>query len=49
MDRHPKPLVERWRALLIELHAARGHDCAMHALANPEWVDLAMSGQTVVV
>ena len=43
------PMVERWRAMLVELRAASGNDYAMYAVANRELLDLAMSGQTAVV
>ncbi|MDH0746739.1 NAD-glutamate dehydrogenase [Pseudomonas sp. GD03842] len=43
------PMVERWRAMLVELRAASGHDYAMYAVANRELLDLAMSGQVAVV
>jgi len=43
------PMVERWRAMLVELRAASGTDYAMYAVANRELLDLAMSGQAVVV
>ncbi|WP_158541388.1 MULTISPECIES: hypothetical protein [unclassified Pseudomonas] len=49
MAGHPIPLVERWGAVLVKGCAARGHGYAMHAVANPEWLDLAMSGRTAVV
>ena len=42
-------MVERWRAMLVELRAASGNDYAMYAVANRELLDLAMSGQTSVV
>lgn len=43
------PMVDRWRAMLVELRAASGTDYAMYAVANRELLDLAMSGQTNVV
>jgi glutamate dehydrogenase len=43
------PMVERWRAMLVELRAATGNDYAMYAVANRELLDLAMSGQSAVV
>jgi glutamate dehydrogenase len=42
-------MVERWRAMLVDLRAAGGTDYAMYAVANRELLDLAMSGQTPVV
>jgi len=39
------PLVERWRAMLVDLRAAVGTDYAMYAVANRELLDLAQSGQ----
>ncbi|WP_327438416.1 NAD-glutamate dehydrogenase [Pseudomonas donghuensis] len=42
-------MVERWRAMLDELRAATGTDYAMYAVANRELVDLALSGQAMVV
>jgi glutamate dehydrogenase len=42
-------MVERWRAMLVELRAASGNDYAMYAVANRELLDLAMRGQTAVV
>lgn len=42
-------MVERWRAMLDDLRNATGTDYAMHAVANRELVDLAMSGQAAVV
>lgn len=42
-------MVERWRAMLDDLRSATGTDYAMYAVANRELVDLAMSGQGVVV
>ncbi|MBD8576933.1 NAD-glutamate dehydrogenase [Pseudomonas syringae] len=38
-------MVERWRAMLVELRAASGTDYAMYAVANRELLDLAMSAQ----
>jgi glutamate dehydrogenase len=43
------PMVDRWRAMLVELRAASGTDYAMYAVANRELLDLAMSGQTSVI
>ena len=42
-------MVERWRAMLDDLRNATGTDYAMYAVANRELVDLALSGQVVVV
>ena len=42
-------MVERWRAMLDDLRNATGTDYAMYAVANRELVDLALSGQGVVV
>ncbi len=42
-------MVERWRAMLVELRAASGTDYAMYAVANRELLDLAMSGQAITV
>ncbi len=42
-------MVERWRAMLVELRAASGTDYAMYAVANRELLDLAMSGQGITV
>ncbi|MBW0236293.1 NAD-glutamate dehydrogenase [Pseudomonas sp. D1HM] len=39
-------MVERWRAMLVDLRAAGGTDYAMYAVANRELLDLAMSGQS---
>jgi glutamate dehydrogenase len=41
-------MVERWRAMLVDLRAATGNDYAMYAVANRELLDLAMSGQAVL-
>ncbi|GGJ84066.1 NAD-glutamate dehydrogenase [Pseudomonas matsuisoli] len=41
-------LVDRWRALLTELHAATASDYAMFAVASRELTDLAQSGQSVI-
>jgi glutamate dehydrogenase len=41
-------MIERWRAMLVELRAASGTDYAMYAVANRELLDLALSGQAVV-
>ncbi|MFO6295213.1 hypothetical protein, partial [Pseudomonas aeruginosa] len=38
-------VVERWRAMLVELRAASGTDYAMYAVANRELMDLAQSSQ----
>ncbi|MEB0077545.1 NAD-glutamate dehydrogenase [Pseudomonas sp. CCI3.2] len=43
------PMVDRWRAMLVELRAASGTDYAMYAVANRELLDLAMSGQASVI
>jgi glutamate dehydrogenase len=43
------PMVDRWRAMLVELRAASGTDYAMYAVANRELLDLAMSGQSSVI
>ncbi|WP_342649284.1 NAD-glutamate dehydrogenase [Pseudomonas sp. REB1044] len=42
-------MVERWRAMLDDLRNASGTDYAMYAVANRELVDLALSGQAVVI
>ncbi|MFJ9992553.1 NAD-glutamate dehydrogenase [Pseudomonas putida] len=42
-------MVERWRAMLDDLRNASGTDYAMYAVANRELVDLALSGQSVVI
>lgn len=47
MEQH-EGMVERWRAMLVELRAASGTDYAMYAVANRELLDLALSGQAVV-
>ena len=39
-------MVERWRAMLVDLRAATGNDYAMYAVANRELLDLALSGQS---
>ena len=36
-----KPLVDRWREMLTELHATDSPDFAMYAVANRELLDLA--------
>ncbi|UIN54173.1 NAD-glutamate dehydrogenase [Pseudomonas kribbensis] len=41
-------MIERWRAMLVEIRAASGTDYAMYAVANRELNDLALSGQAVV-
>ncbi|KEX90293.1 NAD-glutamate dehydrogenase [Pseudomonas putida] len=41
-------MIERWRAMLVEIRAASGTDYAMYAVANRELLDLALSGQAVV-
>ncbi|MCY1441833.1 NAD-specific glutamate dehydrogenase [compost metagenome] len=40
-----RSLVERWRAMLVELRASTGTDYAMYAVANRELLDLAQSSQ----
>ncbi|MDF9778537.1 NAD-glutamate dehydrogenase [Pseudomonas baetica] len=40
-------MIERWRAMLVEIRAASGTDYAMYAVANRELLDLALSGQAV--
>ena len=47
MEAH-EGMIERWRAMLVELRAASGTDYAMYAVANRELLDLALSGQAVV-
>ncbi|MBK5354303.1 NAD-glutamate dehydrogenase [Pseudomonas sp. TH41] len=47
MEEH-EGMIERWRAMLVELRAASGTDYAMYAVANRELLDLALSGQAVV-
>ncbi|WP_223505722.1 NAD-glutamate dehydrogenase [Pseudomonas sp. GL-RE-29] len=47
MSQH-ESMIERWRAMLVELRAASGTDYAMYAVANRELLDLALSGQAVV-
>ena len=47
MEQH-EGMIERWRAMLVELRAASGTDYAMYAVANRELLDLALSGQAVV-
>ncbi|WP_419230105.1 hypothetical protein, partial [Pseudomonas syringae] len=42
-------MVERWRAMLVDIRAASGTDYAMYAVANRELLDLAMSGQGITV
>ncbi len=44
LDQH-RVLVERWKAMLVELRAATTTDYAMYAVANRELMDLAQSGQ----
>jgi glutamate dehydrogenase len=44
LDQH-RALVERWKAMLVELRAATATDYAMYAVANRELMDLAQSGQ----
>ncbi|WP_010173051.1 NAD-glutamate dehydrogenase [Pseudomonas sp. PAMC 25886] len=41
-------MVERWRAMMVEIRAAVGTDYAMYAVANRELLDLALSGQSVL-
>jgi glutamate dehydrogenase len=41
-------MIERWRAMLVEIRAASGTDYAMYAVANRELLDLALSGQVIV-
>jgi len=41
-------MIQRWRAMLVEIRAASGSDYAMYAVANRELNDLALSGQAVV-
>lgn len=41
-------MIERWRAMLVEIRAASGTDYAMYAVANRELLDLALSGQAIV-
>ncbi|MCY1432410.1 NAD-specific glutamate dehydrogenase [compost metagenome] len=40
-----RSLVERWRAMLVELRASVSTDYAMYAVANRELLDLAQSSQ----
>ncbi|MNR64397.1 NAD-specific glutamate dehydrogenase [compost metagenome] len=47
MEQHAS-MIERWRAMLVEIRAASGTDYAMYAVANRELLDLALSGQAVV-
>ena len=47
MQQH-EGMIERWRAMLVEIRAASGTDYAMYAVANRELLDLALSGQAVV-
>ncbi|EPA92883.1 MULTISPECIES: NAD-glutamate dehydrogenase [Pseudomonas] len=47
MSQH-ESMIERWRAMLVEIRAASGTDYAMYAVANRELLDLALSGQAVV-
>ncbi|WP_349733943.1 NAD-glutamate dehydrogenase [Pseudomonas jessenii] len=47
MEQH-EGMIERWRAMLVEIRAASGTDYAMYAVANRELLDLALSGQAVV-
>ncbi|MDH4564439.1 NAD-glutamate dehydrogenase [Pseudomonas sp. BN411] len=44
LDQH-RALVDRWKAMLIELRASTATDYAMYAVANRELMDLAQSGQ----
>ncbi|MFC5698646.1 NAD-glutamate dehydrogenase [Pseudomonas sp. GCM10022186] len=44
LDQH-RALVERWKAMLVELRATTTTDYAMYAVANRELMDLAQSGQ----
>ena len=41
-------MIERWRAMLVEIRAASGTDYAMYAVANRELLDVALSGQAVI-
>ncbi|AXI61948.1 MULTISPECIES: NAD-glutamate dehydrogenase [Pseudomonas] len=41
-------MIQRWRAMLVEIRAASGTDYAMYAVANRELNDVALSGQAVV-
>ena len=47
MGQH-EAMLERWRAMLVEIRAASGTDYAMYAVANRELLDLALSGQAVI-
>ncbi|MDQ3203892.1 MAG: NAD-glutamate dehydrogenase, partial [Pseudomonadota bacterium] len=47
MEEH-KSMIDRWRAMLVEIRAASGTDYAMYAVANRELLDLALSGQAVI-
>lgn len=47
MEEH-EGMIERWRAMLVEIRAASGTDYAMYAVANRELLDVALSGQAVV-
>jgi glutamate dehydrogenase len=40
-EKQQKPLIERWREMLTELHATDSPDFAMYAVANRELLDLA--------
>ena len=42
LDQHQR-LVDRWKAMLVELRSATGTDYAMYAVANRELMDLAQS------
>ncbi|UCP00157.1 NAD-glutamate dehydrogenase [Metapseudomonas lalkuanensis] len=44
LDQH-RALVDRWKAMLVELRASTATDYAMYAVANRELMDLAQSGQ----
>jgi hypothetical protein len=45
VDEQHEGMIERWRAMLVEIRAASGTDYAMYAVANRELLDLALSGQ----
>jgi glutamate dehydrogenase len=42
-EQHEAPLLERWHAMLVELHSTTTPDFAMFAVANRELLDLAQS------
>jgi glutamate dehydrogenase len=46
-EKHEASLLERWHAMLAELHGTSSPDFAMFAVANRELLDLAQSSTRI--